>query len=104
VADKTVGKRIRRAREKAGLSQVQLAKRVGVTRASVYNWEEGLTDIRNDKMPALAAALGVHPSKITPFGGDPDNEALARVVETLDPCVKKTETAESTVSPVWPKI
>ena len=82
MADKNVGERIRMAREKADLSQVELAKRVKVTRTAIYNWEEGV--IRNGTVPAPAAALGVHPSTFTPFGSDPDRQALARIEEETD--------------------
>jgi transcriptional regulator with XRE-family HTH domain len=83
MADKNVGERIRMAREKADLSQVELAKRVKVTRTAIYHWEEGVTEIRNGTVPALAAALGVHPSTFTPFGSDPDRQALARIEEKI---------------------
>src|SRR5262245_66191862 len=76
-----IGERIRRAREKAGLSQAELARRIKVSRTAIYLWEEGETAIRNGKVPALAAALGLQPSDLNPFDGDP---TLARIEEKLD--------------------
>ena len=36
---KTFGKRIRRARRKAGLTAKELANMLGVNRDTIYNWE-----------------------------------------------------------------
>jgi hypothetical protein len=45
-------------------------------------------------VPALAAALGVHPSTITPFGSDPDRQALARIEEKIDRLLGRIERIE----------
>lgn len=76
-----IGERIRRARERAGLSQAELARRINVSRTAIYQWEEGQTTIRNGKVPALAAALGLQPNDLNPFDGD---STLARIEEKLD--------------------
>lgn len=66
----SVGERIRTARTKLGLSQVELAKRVGVSRGAIYQWESGNTQqIRHDKIPRLAAVLGISVTALQPFGG-----------------------------------
>ena len=39
---KTVGKRIRDKREELGLTQTQLAEKLGVTRQTIYKWENGM--------------------------------------------------------------
>jgi len=66
----TVGERIRIAREKLGLTQVQLAKKVGVSRGAIWQWESDRTQqIRRDKVPRLAAVLGLDPTALSPFGG-----------------------------------
>ena len=64
----TVGERIREAREKLGLSQVVLAKRVGVSRGAIWQWETNRTQIRAAKVPKLAAVLGLDVSALSPFG------------------------------------
>lgn len=43
----TTGQQIRDARERAGLTQEQLAQRVGVTLRTVGNWERGASVPRN---------------------------------------------------------
>lgn len=58
-------KRIRAAREAAGLSQEDVARAVGVSRAAVAQWElekpEKRTSPTMDKMEALARVLNVNP-------------------------------------------
>lgn len=49
------------ARIAAGLTQAQLAKRVGVTMAVVSNWERGLSQVGAKHLPALADAIGFAP-------------------------------------------
>lgn len=55
----TLGKKIREARKQAGLSQEQLAEKMGVSRSAVAKWEtdKGLPDVENLKI--LARLLGV---------------------------------------------
>jgi PAS domain S-box-containing protein len=55
--DAHVGRRIARARKEAGLTQEELAERVGVTRRSIQGWEAGaIAPYRH--LDELAAALG----------------------------------------------
>lgn len=54
-----ISKRIKDLREKRGLTRSQLAKRVGVTFAGVYNWEEEDRQPRMDTLTRLAEVLGV---------------------------------------------
>ncbi len=55
----SIGERIRAARKTAGLSQIDLAARVGVSQPSVANWESGAHDPRRLMITKIAAALGV---------------------------------------------
>ena len=45
-------------REKAGLTQAETAMRIGVTQASIAQWENGDSFPRADKLPELAKILG----------------------------------------------
>jgi transcriptional regulator with XRE-family HTH domain len=55
----TMGERIKVLREAKGLTQTQLAKLVGVSRAAVSLWELGNTkNIKNVTMLALVQILG----------------------------------------------
>lgn len=54
-----LGKRVKRARERAGLTQRQLAEAVGVDRKTVGNWEAGLSSPRSS-LGRLEAVLGAY--------------------------------------------
>ena len=49
---------IKFCRERAGVTQAQLATVVGIDRTAISKWESGETLPRADKLPAIAAALG----------------------------------------------
>lgn len=51
--------RITQAREAADISKSELARKLGVTPQSVYDWEQGNTAPRGKRLNDLADALGV---------------------------------------------
>jgi transcriptional regulator with XRE-family HTH domain len=55
----TIGKRIRTAREIAGMSQEQLALRLDVTQLELSGWERGKRDLPVRKLRGLAVSMGV---------------------------------------------
>lgn len=62
--EKTIGDRIREERESAGLTQLELANKIGITPQAVSQYERG---IKNPKITAIyrfADAIGVSPSKL----------------------------------------
>ncbi len=56
-AARSIGERIRQARKTKGLSQTDLAKRIGVTQPAIANWESGVHDPRRLTLAKLADAL-----------------------------------------------
>lgn len=55
----TKGERLKEAREAAKLTQPQLARLVGVTKASVSHWETGRTkDIKNNTFARISDVTG----------------------------------------------
>lgn len=50
---------LRRARERAGLTQVELAEELGVARTTVVSLESGRTRLFNKTVPLIAARLGI---------------------------------------------
>tara|TARA_R110000824_G_scaffold334455_2_gene521054 strand:- start:721 stop:1395 length:675 start_codon:yes stop_codon:yes gene_type:complete len=64
-----VARTIRGARAALGLSQQAVADLVGVTRATVSEWERGLSIPRLKSVNKLAKALAVEERFLTPFGG-----------------------------------
>lgn len=55
----TVGAHIKAARQKAGLSQEELAGIVKTTKSTISKYENGLRQPRIEQLQAIAAALGV---------------------------------------------
>lgn len=65
----TMAGRIREAREAAGLTQAEVARRVGVSKQAVGQWESGDTrSIRGDNLLALARVLGRQPGEFSASG------------------------------------
>jgi transcriptional regulator with XRE-family HTH domain len=54
-----LGLRIRELRERAGLSQPELAERAGQSLRSIQNWEQGHRRPKVDAILGIASALGV---------------------------------------------
>lgn len=58
-----VGERIRALRKREGISQTDLAQRMGVIKQTLYKYETGIvTNIPSEKIEAAAEALGVTPA------------------------------------------
>lgn len=75
----TIGDRLRKAREHAGMDQSQLAEATGISRASVVNYEKGHTRPRAVVLKQWALATGVRedwlrglePGSTGRYRGDP---------------------------------
>ncbi len=82
----TVGLRIRKARERAGLSQDRLARQIKTSRRNVLRWEGGYNMPRADHIERIADATG---RTADYFLGDDEEEEealsadLARVLHDL---------------------
>ncbi len=55
----TFGDRVAAAREAAGMSQAQLAKRLGVRLATLRGWEDDLSEPRANRLSMMAGLLNV---------------------------------------------
>lgn len=80
-----LGQQIRRARERARLTQRELAKAIGVDRKTIGNWESGLSSPRSS-LGRLEAVLAPHGFPATasapaPAGAD---AVVAMIQEVLD--------------------
>ncbi|HQI80141.1 MAG TPA: type II toxin-antitoxin system prevent-host-death family antitoxin [Deltaproteobacteria bacterium] len=53
-------------REYLGLTQVQVAERLGITQAALSQMESGAKRMRKASVEKLAAALGVQPGQLMP--------------------------------------
>lgn len=57
-----LGERLKQARKAAGLTQRQLAEKIGVSNTSVSNWEKGISSPDPDTIQHLCWALNVDPN------------------------------------------
>ena len=65
------GETIRRARRSAGLTQRQLAEKLGVSNTSVSNWEKNLSRPDADLVQQLCLILRIQPNEIYGTGPAP---------------------------------
>jgi transcriptional regulator with XRE-family HTH domain len=63
---KEFGRLLRARRKDAGLTQSQVAERVGLTRTSITNIERGIQHISLHQLFLLASAVGVGPVSLLP--------------------------------------
>lgn len=61
----TIGQRIKYLREREGISQIELAEKIGVSKQNLYKYENGIiTNIPSDKIEAIASALNTTPAAV----------------------------------------
>ncbi|SDE42274.1 helix-turn-helix domain-containing protein [Belnapia rosea] len=72
IADEHVSARIRERRVMMGLSQQQLARRIGVTYQQAHKYERGLSRISAGRLFAVAQALATDPAWF--FEGMPEQD------------------------------
>lgn len=76
-----VGRRIRQAREKRGLSQEALASAVSLTRTSVTNIEKGRQKFLVHTLVDLARSLRVEPTTLLPESGITQEKELDELLK-----------------------
>ena len=81
VPDWRIEDRLRRAREHSGLDQTELADQMGVSRATISNYERGITNSRRPIIVAWAMATGVDVNWL--LGEDPGGSASAPAPATV---------------------
>jgi transcriptional regulator with XRE-family HTH domain len=85
------GLAIARRREELGMSQVDLAKVVGVSKASVCRWESGdISNMKRDKIQKLADALHISPIDLL----DEETEGFSNKKTPLEPLALKASKSE----------
>lgn len=86
-----IGKRLKEVRKIKGLTQADIAARVGVSLSTVKKWELDLNEPNSDKLIALALTLNVSTDYL--FGRDTapdlvltkDKERLLAIIDSLPP-------------------
>lgn len=77
----TVGERIKEIRNKIGMSQVDFADKINVSKQTLYKYENNIiTNIPSDKIEAAAQLGNVAPSYL--MGWDEDNAGVKLVDES----------------------
>lgn len=80
----TVGNRIKQSREKADLSQVELAKKIGVSKQTLYKYENDIiTNIPSDKLQGIADTLKISPAYLMGWEDNMSNENSDIVADFL---------------------
>ena len=83
----TFGDRLAGAREQAGLTQAELAKRLGVKVKTIRAWEEDLSEPRANKLQMLSGLLNVSLTWLLNAEGDgpsgPYDETAAPEIDKL---------------------
>lgn len=77
----TFGDRVAGAREAAEMSQAQLARRLGVKKATVQAWEQDLSEPRANKLSMMAGLLNVSIMWLLTGEGDGMTAPVDDVVE-----------------------
>lgn len=80
----TLGGRLSRARDAAGLTTAQLARRLGVKSSTIQAWESDRSQPRANRLPTLAGMLGVSLSWLLHgVGTAPRDEAGSELAQSL---------------------
>lgn len=87
----SIGKRIKEARQRVGLTQAEVARRMGISRTSASIWESG-GSVSQENIPRLAKVLKVTPEWLH-YGVQRD----AVDTEILKKCLQLAYTAKSRV-------
>lgn len=88
----TVGERIKELRDKTGMSQVNFASKINVSKQTLYKYENNIiTNIPSDKIEATAKLCGVSPaylmgwdSNIVPISNGTKDKKHGHIINILD--------------------
>lgn len=84
----TFGDRVAGAREAAGISQSDIARRMGVKLKTIAAWEEDLSEPRANKLQMLAGVLNV--SLVWLLTGEGEGVAAPDEAQAISPDVQST--------------
>lgn len=82
-AETRIGDRIRQRRGELGLTQEELASKIGTIKQTVYKYEHGVvSNIPSNRLAEIASALAV-PADFLLNGNEPDNEVKMSIGEKI---------------------
>jgi transcriptional regulator with XRE-family HTH domain len=100
--DKQIGLRLKTVRKEAGLTQQQLAKRLGIPYQSVGQWERGIRNPKIETLQAIADAIGVSLDYLLGNVNDPffvlDTEKIKADINSYEKDPEPSQTARPEVS------
>ena len=86
----TVGERIKEVREKIGMSQVDFADKINVSKQTLYKYENNLiTNIPSDKIEAAAKLSGVSPAYL--MGWTPVEETAKAIADLAEAGIRTSK-------------
>ena len=64
ITNPTFGANLKKHRNGKGITQTELAEKIGVTKGCISNWERGYRDPGLSEIYAVSEALGIDPRKL----------------------------------------
>lgn len=81
----TTGERIKDARKSAGLTQTELAEKIGVKYSAIHKYEKGLiVNLKRETIDALSKALDVKPSWLMCIDEEEQQAADTKISDLSD--------------------
>ena len=78
----TTGERIKQARTRAGMTQKELAEKIGVKFSAIHKYESGMVvNLKRETIAALASALDVSPAWLMCMDDETINAPLYQLAE-----------------------
>lgn len=87
--------RLKQARENAGLTQLELAKKLGVTKSAIGNYENGVSSPKDIVLLQIFDVLNVEPNFLFQDSFNPDNKNDNEMSDTEHYLVAKFRTLDS---------
>lgn len=74
-----IGDKVKELREKAGLTQEELAEKMGVQRNTVWRWENKKANLRADNIQRLSTVLNIDASELMDVANDEEDIKLLKL-------------------------
>lgn len=83
--------KITELRKKVGMTQAELARRVGIAGPTMHQIERGIRNMTVERQKKIADALGVPPIELVDFSGsDEDRDAILQAYDLATPAERAT--------------
>lgn len=89
----TIGENIKKARQEAGYTQKELARKSGLAEISIRQYENGKREPRLEKLEAIADSLNISISKLLLLHLEPTPKSVELMENVLE-CAKETDQKE----------